>query len=165
MSEDTAAAPAREFKGWHFLAWISVFFGVMFAVNTVFVISAVRSHPGEITKKSYLQGLEYNSTLAAKAAQDALGWTAEAGLDGDLFLFRLSDADGTPVSGLIARAEWRLPADPEQDAVLALTPTGAGAFEAPVADLPAGRWRVAVRVYDDAQADPVFVAHKDVRLP
>ena len=73
----------RELKGWHVLLIMLAFFGVMFSGNGVFLFHAITSFPGEDVKKSYVQGLSFNDTLADRAAQAELGWLAEAGLVDD----------------------------------------------------------------------------------
>ena len=83
----------KELKGWHVLLIMLGFFGVMFAVNGVFLYHAITSFPGEDVKKSYVQGLNYNQTLSARASQADLGWRAEAGLRDGTIAFRLFDAE------------------------------------------------------------------------
>ena len=63
----TAEQGTFELKGWHVLLILMAFFGVMFSVNGVFLYHAITSFPGEDVKKSYVQGLNYNDTLAVRA--------------------------------------------------------------------------------------------------
>ena len=150
---DAPTASGRELKGWHVLLIMLGFFGVMFAVNGVFLYHAITSFPGEDVKKSYVQGLNYNETLAARAAQAELGWTAEAGLDGDTLVFRLQDADGAPVSNQLVVGELRRTISQGEDRVVAFRAAPAGEYHADTSDLSAGRWAVRIRVLDaDTQA-------------
>jgi len=89
-------------RGVHVLFMLLGFFAMIIAVNAVFITMAVRSHPGEQVRNSYVLGLEYNKELARQEAQRALGWTLQAGLadDGVTFLVQLQDAAGGALSGM-----------------------------------------------------------------
>ena len=67
-------------KGWHVLAGMIAFFGVIFSVNAFFITTALRTFPGEETRRSYVQGLAYNDVIAERQAQAALGWSAAVNL-------------------------------------------------------------------------------------
>ena len=142
------------------------FFGVMFAVNGVFLYHAITSFPGEDVKKSYVQGLNYNDTLAARAAQAELGWTAEAGLqDGELLVFRLRDADGAPLSNYAVIGEMRRISHPRcgsgdhlqscsrRDRMVNMF-ADAGA-------LAPGQWSLRINVMDPAAETVLFQRHQD----
>ena len=58
------------------LLWLIAFFGIIFATNAYFIMIAVKTFSGEDEQKPYLQGVEYNDTLARRAAQRRLGWRA-----------------------------------------------------------------------------------------
>jgi nitrogen fixation protein FixH len=89
-------------KGIHVLWMLLGFFAMIIAVNAVFITMAVRSHPGEQVKNSYVLGLEYNKELARQDKQRTLGWTLQAGQadDGVTFLVQLRDAAGGALSGM-----------------------------------------------------------------
>ena len=71
LSADPSSKSGK-LTGWH-VFWIMLgFFGLMFTVNGIFLYHAITSFPGEDVKKSYLQGLDYNSTLDAKGSDGAL---------------------------------------------------------------------------------------------
>lgn len=97
-----AAAAKKGITGAH-VRWMMIgFFAVIIALDTLFITLAVRSHPGEKVKNSYVLGLDYNSQLKRQEQQRALGWSMEAGLaDEDAtFIVRLNDAAGAPLSGM-----------------------------------------------------------------
>lgn len=148
--------------GWHVLVIMLGFFGVMFAVNGVFLYHAITSFPGEDVKKSYLQGLDYNQTLDAKAAQDQLGWSAAAGVVGPDLVFDLTDAKGNPLSGYQVMSELRRAASTAHDQTLPMQPLEAGSYAVNVSDLPAGRWDVQFQVMEPAAGDIIFRADKRV---
>ena len=156
-------ATSKELKGRHVLYWMLAFFGVIFAVNGVFLYQAITSFPGEDVKKSYVQGLQYNQTLAARAAQTELGWRAEAGLDGNIIIFRLADHAGTPISGRPIIAELRRTTSQAEDKVLTFTPREAGEYAA-AHDLEPGLWQLRIKVLDHAAQTTVFTAEKRLRV-
>ena len=159
--EDNAGG---KLKGIHVLFWMLGFFGLMFAVNGVFLYHAITSFPGEDVKNSYVQGLNYNDTLEARAAQQARGWQAEAGILAEEIVFQLADRDGAPVSGYNVIAELRRRATNEADIVLVLQPSGLGQYAQTVRDLSPGRWVAEFRVLDDSSQTPIFVAEKSLEL-
>lgn len=150
-SEDSG----KTLKGWHVLLIMLGFFGVMFAVNGVFLYHAITSFPGEDVKKSYVQGLNYNDTLAERAAYAELGWRAEAGVEGDDLVFRLRDADGAPLSNYAVIGEVRRLAtrDADQAVVYQARPDGEYVAEAA---LGPGQWSLRINVLDPA-ADTVLL--------
>lgn len=89
-------------RGVHVLWMMIGFFALIIGVDAVFITLAVRSHPGEQVRNSYVLGLEYNKELARQSEQRELGWSVQAGLadDGTTFLVQLTDASGTPLSGM-----------------------------------------------------------------
>ena len=68
----------KELTGRHVLAMLLLFFGVMIAVNIYFGYTAVKTFTGEDVKKSYRQGLDYNTVIQSRVAQSDLGWAVRA---------------------------------------------------------------------------------------
>lgn len=157
-------APDKTLKGWHVFLIMLGFFGVMFSVNGVFLYHAIASFPGEDVKKSYVQGLNYNDTLAARATQENLGWQAEAGLQSDGILVRLMDADARPLSQQIVIGEVRRLATQERDLALALRPRGNGEYFAAIDTLPPGQWLLRAHVLDAAARETMFEFEKTLTV-
>lgn len=151
---------AKGLKGWHVLIIMLSFFGIMFAVNGVFLYHAITSFPGEHVKKSYVQGLNYNDTLAARAAQAELGWQVEAGLQGHAIIVRLRDADDLPLSNLSVIGELRRSATRTADQALVFRLSDAGEFRADVPGLEPGQWDLHVNIYDAKLETLLFNAGK-----
>ncbi len=147
------ARPAGfEISGRHVLYAFLAFFGLIFAVNGVFLYAAVGSFPGEETKKSYLQGLRYNDVLAERAADRALGWSATAGIaragaDARVAM-DFAGADGRPLTGLTVKGVLKRPVEDGHDVALAFEPAGEGAYRAHVSAPAAGVWDLAVTAAD-----------------
>ncbi|CUS57863.1 MAG: FixH family protein [Hyphomonas sp.] len=161
LSADPSSKSGK-LTGWH-VFWIMLgFFGLMFTVNGIFLYHAITSFPGEDVKKSYLQGLDYNSTLEAKASQDLLGWSAAAGLYDENLVFNLADSAGEPISARLVSVELRHPGSTTHDEVVVLESHGSGDYVTSVADLPAGRWDAQFQVFDAEGDEVVFRANKRI---
>lgn len=140
---------ARTFRltGAHVLAALVAFFLAIIIANAIFITLAIRSFPGEQEKKSYLQGLAFNDRLAAREAQERLGWTAEiAGArlpDGQTeIILRFKSASDAPISGLAVSGQLARPANDESDHALAFVATAPGVYSAVVDGLEPGAWRL-----------------------
>lgn len=155
-----APAPEKELKGWHVLLIMLAFFGVMFAVNGVFLYHAITSFPGEDVKKSYVQGLNYNDTLAARAAQAELGWQAEAGIENDQIIFRLHDADGQPLSAYSVIGELRRSATRDHDQAVTFASNYDGSYVTDAAHLQQGQWQLRITVLDETAETVLFNVDK-----
>lgn len=161
---DAAAKKEKHFSGWHALACFFSFFGLMLAVNGVFLFQAITSFPGEDTPKSYLQGLNYNATLAERTAQAETGWRAELGVTGDTLIFRLKDAAGAPIGGQRATLSLRRFATTRQDHLFDLATVGVGDYGAKLEGIGTGRWEAIVQVYDVLSDERIFTAKKSVQI-
>lgn len=156
------AASGKELKGWHVLLIMLGFFGVMFAVNGVFLYHAITSFPGEDIKKSYVQGLNYNDTLAQRASQAELGWTAEAGVQSGELIFRLRDAEGAPLSNYAVIGEIRRSATQSADQAIIYQARANGEYVADAGDLAPGQWLLRINVMDPAAETVLFNVHKTI---
>ncbi|MGI9421769.1 MAG: FixH family protein, partial [Hyphomicrobiaceae bacterium] len=132
-------------RGSHVLAGVLLFFGVIFAVNGVFLVSALRTHTGVVSKQPYRKGLEYNQRIAADEQQKSIGWqdTLEVSPDRKHLRLIVNDKDGNAVSNLSVTGFLGRPATGRYDRPLTFAATAnASAYEAPLDELPAGNWLV-----------------------
>lgn len=141
----TVLAPTpNTLTGKHVLIAMLCFFLVVIAVNAGFIVMAVRSFPGEDERRSYLQGLHYNKTLASRAAQARLGWVAETqisrGASGVIVTFRAQDARGAPLEGLNIQGALRRPATTRHDQALTFQEVRPGLYEARARTIDDGAW-------------------------
>jgi nitrogen fixation protein FixH len=139
-----------EVRGWHVLAAMLAFFGAVIAVNAAFAVIAVRSFPGEDVRRSYLQGLQYNDTLAERRAQAELGWSAAVELaagtaDSAEVRIRLTDRNGAALDGLAVAGDLQWPTNAQFDQALAFSPIGDGVYVARTGGVHPGRWRLRAR--------------------
>lgn len=131
--------------GRHVLFAMVGFFLIIIAVNTVFITLAVQSFPGEQEEKSYLQGLNFNDRLAAREAQDALGWSvdidkAELAADAAIIELSFKSREERPIYDLDIEGMLSQPADNDRDQALVFTPSGPGRFEAQAKNVTPGVW-------------------------
>jgi len=137
---------------YRWIPWIFVgFFLVVFTVNGIFVYLATTSWVGLVTENPYDRGLNYNEVLAAKAAQDQLGWNhslafERTGLSGNtvtgVLTLSLTGHDGTGLDGATVKAVVERPGRYSQAFVLYLDQTGDGQYAAGF-ELPLpGQWHV-----------------------
>lgn len=164
MTELAIPRKSRELTGKHVLIWMFGFFGIMFAVNGVFLYQALTSFPGEDVEKSYLQGLNYNQTLAARAAQDALGWNAEIGVEGSLLIVAVYDDANEPVSGLNMTGTIHRQSTTKNDAALVFQPLGDATYAASIDGIGLGLWGVDVSANRDGDEAAIFEATQTLIL-
>lgn len=134
MDASMSAAGGRRLTGPKVLAWLLGFFGLVMAVNGVFVYLALDSFSGLSTEQAYQKGLSYNETLRAGRAQRALGWRARVesewrGLDRPARIdVTLQDRDGAPLAGLSLSGNLRWPVKEGSDRALTFTDLGDGRY-------------------------------------
>ncbi len=157
-----------ELKGRHVLGLLLAFFGVTIVVNAVFATYAVSTFSGEDVSRPYLRGLDYNTTIAERAAQKGLGWSAEIGAsrgaDANLIVsLRVVGADGAPRNNLSVELKLRRPTDASLDRTFVMDAAGDGTYRAVRIGVSPGQWDVIARA-TSANGD-VFEAQRRVVLP
>src|SRR5258707_1136166 len=76
--------------GWHMLAIVSLFFGVIIAVNIALAVAATGTFPGLVVENSYVSSQHYDELLARAREQDKAGWRDNLTVDGGVLRFALS---------------------------------------------------------------------------
>ena len=135
---------ARQLTGRHVLFILLAGFGVVFAVNGVMAWFAIDSFPGLVSKDAYREGLEYNRTIAAREAQEKLGWQVDVAVAGAgttrAVTARFRDRDGHPLSGLRVNAAMVRPVAAGSDRRAVLDETAPGDYRAEIALPSLGNW-------------------------
>ncbi|HWA88789.1 MAG TPA: FixH family protein [Rhizomicrobium sp.] len=130
------------------LIWLVAFFGAIAAVDGTFIAASVSTYRGEDEQRPYLQGVEYNATLARRAAQRHNGWTARITLDRIGAAARidvmLTDRQGRPQDAAGLAGEMRHPSDEHRDRPLRFRSQGRGRYEARVDGATRGAWDILV---------------------
>lgn len=141
----------RKFTGWHMLAILLAFFGVVVAVNMTMATLATRTFGGTVVDNSYVASQRFNTWLAEARAQERLGWTARLGVDQSRRVTVALGERGTPLVGAEIEAVARHPLGRAPDVPLGFRASGAGAYVSQ-APLPAGRWLVHVEIKSGGRA-------------
>jgi nitrogen fixation protein FixH len=156
----------RTLTGRGVLLWLTGFFGLIFATNAAFITVAVKTFRGEDEQLPYLQGVEYNDTLAHRALQRKLGWQATISAvrhrDGSArvsVLLRQPDGKAPPAEHL--GGELRHPSDENRDQPLHLVSEGGGAYRADLPKVSPGIWDVVLKA---DKGDAPFEAIRRVLL-
>jgi nitrogen fixation protein FixH len=84
----------RELTGWHVLAMFVGGFGIIIGVNVFMAWNAISTFPGMEVSSSYADSQTFD---IRRDAQEALGWEASVGLEGDTLILTLVDENGRPV--------------------------------------------------------------------
>ena len=160
LTQDTSAG--FRIKGWHVLVAMIAFFGVITAVNAVFISAALRTYPGEVSITPYEDGLAFNRRLAQQEAQAALGWRAAADARAGGVEVRLVDRDGHLLSGLEVKATLQRPATESGAQHLTLSEQSAGVYVASASGLT-GAWDLTLTAVD--QGGQTFEAERRLTWP
>lgn len=135
------AVQPKPFTGWHMLAIMVAFFGVIIAVNLLMATLANTSWTGLVVQNTYVASQQFNERVADARAQAALGWKGTLTIANGDIRYKLVDASGSaiPVEGVTA--SFRRPAYEGEDwqATLARDADGVFSTVAPVRD---GIWIV-----------------------
>lgn len=150
------------------LIWLLASFGIVVAVNAAFIVLSVQTFRGEDEQAPYLQGIGYNKTLAERAEQAKLGWSASVDAarqpDGSVRIaMDLKRADGSPEGATGLKGKLRHPADENRDRVLQWHEMGAGHFVADLPNISQGAWDVVVSTPDGVA--PHFEASRRTWVP
>lgn len=150
----TQSAKVRRRPGWWYPFIYLGAFGVVLAVNLVFMFSAVHTFTGLSTEQAYEKGLKYNQEIAAAKQQELLGWTVSTEVQAressanvphsaDIIVTVL-DRDGKPVTGLVAKAEFIRPTSEGHDSTAVLAEQGQGRYIVSAMLPLGGQWELAV---------------------
>jgi nitrogen fixation protein FixH len=115
-------------------------------VNARFIYIAVQTFPGAATADDFDTSNQYDSILAAAAAQASLGWTEQASTQGAVAVVDITGPDNHALAGAIATAQAKRPLGPDMQTVLTFHETAQGHYVA-TATLPRpGQWDLALNV-------------------
>lgn len=159
---DTTQVEGFRIRGWHVLAAVVAFFGVIIAVDVTFLMAAYRSYPGQVSVTPYEDGLAYNKHVAQQRAQAALGWRARVTTETNAVIVAVVDAEGAPVSGLKMTGLLSRPATEVGRLSLVFAETSPGRYVAPAAR-QAGAWDLSVSA--QGQGDARLEAERRLTWP
>jgi len=140
-----ALARPREFTGWHMLAVMVAFFGVIIGVNITLAVLANKTWSGLIVANGYVASQQFNKNEERARAQALLGWRAELAHDKGVFTVTMKSKDGRPLPGLKIEGTLRRPVTAKDDMVLAFADDGDGSYSARAVLAP-GQWEFEMAV-------------------
>lgn len=137
----TSATPRLRgpFTGWHMLAIMVGFFGVIIVVNFYMAFMATGTWTGMIVKNSYVASQKFNENLDELAMQQAQGWQSALGYVDEGIELTLVDADGAPVALTNVVVLVGRPAHEHLDQQLTMTEIAPGRYRS-VIRLDQGPW-------------------------
>lgn len=135
----------RKFTGWHMLAILLGFFGVVVGVNMTMATLAMKTFGGTVVDNSYVAGQRFNTWLGEARAQERLGWRTRLRLDADRRVTVALSDGSAPLAGADVTAVARHPLGRAPDVTLTFRAAAPGSYIAR-APLPAGRWLVHVEI-------------------
>lgn len=110
---------------WVLLSFVA-FFGVIVAVNTVFITSALRTHSGVITEKPYEKGLAFDDMLEEARSQPEL--IQKARYKDGVLTWEVKDQNGQSIKANVkANVIW--PIKDGYDFEIELNQTASGQYE------------------------------------
>ena len=151
VSQSKATRQQGEFTGWHMLAVMLLFFGVIVTVNITMAVMAGRTWTGLVVKNSYVESQKFNGHLQAARAQHAKGWRTNLSYRDGQLLFQIQDRDGTSVSLTNVQLEYGRPAFEQADRTATLQAIGQGRYSTPL-NLGKGDWMLRVTATKDGEA-------------
>jgi nitrogen fixation protein FixH len=152
--------PVRPITGRTVLIGMIAFFGVIMAVNAVFVYFALDSWPGLSSDQAYEDGLAYNATLEAAKTQKKLGWTSVVDVSGEGVLgVRIRDKMGIAIGGLNITAQMLRPTHERDDHAPDLVETSVGLYTVNLSDVAQGQWRLELTILHNGKTQ-YFAVHE-----
>lgn len=153
------AATQKQLTGWHVLAMLIAFFGVIIGVNLLMAYFANSTWSGLVVANGYVASQSFDKDLAKARAQEALGWKVGFDIAEDRIRLTFADAEGRKIDNLAITGDLERTVTDKEDQKLAFSPMGSGVYTAP-ATLSPGVWEVEV----DAKGDGVEDYHKIFRF-
>ena len=136
------------------LVGLLAFFGVITAVNGVFVYFAMDSWPGLTTERTYEQGLAHDQFLAEAESQAQRGWHSDLTVaplaegNGQRVTARITGKDGGALESLTITIDLSRPVGDEISVTAVLNHQGGGLYQLDVALPHPDRWRAEITAQD-----------------
>ena len=160
----TATRNPRPFTGWHMLAILVAFFGVVISVNLLMAWYANSSWSGLISKNTYVASQDFNIEAAKAHAWAEEGFKGEFLVKGKMLDYRLQ-GPAAKIAGLVEISViFHRPVGDKQDFTIKLKKTGEGVFTSEH-NLAAGQWIVDLAAIENGktifhQADRIYIQGK-----
>lgn len=147
MASTTQAENKDKVSGWRFFFIFAAFFGVIIAVNAVFIYNAMNSHSGVVTDDAYRKGLAYNDIL--DRAQNQPHWIHKVTFEDGVLRWFIQQEDGSPLDNAQVSVSFFRPIRSGDDFSATLSEVQAGVYEIRP-DFPhKGAWRAGLKAVKD----------------
>lgn len=173
-------------RGWYW-PWLLAagLLGIVGVNVTMFFVAGSDANGSVVEPDYYRKAVQWDSTMADRAASDLLGWTATVSLSAaeavagsaaraGAVRVTLADSAGVGVAGAAVRAVMIHNADAGRPIVLTLRDEGGGRYAATMPFEHSGRWEVRVRAERVSTAREsaartlerfAVIAHADLAAP
>ncbi|SMC82732.1 FixH family protein [Rhizobium sp. RU36D] len=135
--------PGFVFTGWHMLAVMVAFFGVIISVNMLMAYYATSTWSGLVVKNTYVASQEFNGKAAGIRAMLATGIRGTLTVENGEIAYALTLEDGKAVEADAVTAHFKRPVGEHQDFIAPLLPAADGRYAARHEVLP-GDWIVEI---------------------
>jgi nitrogen fixation protein FixH len=139
----TTAATEKQLTGWHVLAMLIAFFGVIIGVNLTMAYFANSTWSGLVVANGYVASQTFDTDLARARAQQALGWQVDLRTTPDHIGLSFADASGRAIDDLTITGRLERTVTDKQDQLLTFEALGGGSYSAPAA-LSKGVWEIEI---------------------
>lgn len=147
----TPATHERQFTGWHMLASLIAFFGVVLGVNLTLAYFASSTWSGLVVENGYVASQSFGRDLARARDQEALGWQVRLSHGAERLRVTFADAGRQEISGLAVSGVLRRPVSARHDMPLTFSNAGGGVYSVPVSLAP-GLWEVEIEATREGAA-------------
>ena len=143
------AAAKQEFRftGWHMLAILVSFFGVVIVVNFTMAFLANKTWTGLVVPNSYVASQKFNEEAAIARKQREMGWQESLSLSEGKIIITLKDRQGAPLEKMNVTIDIGHPVADRFDHHLILSEEAPGIYSAP-AEIGIGQWDADVLAKD-----------------
>jgi len=158
----TATPTSKPFTGWHMLAILVSFFGVVISVNVLMASYASSSWSGLISKDTYVASQDFNVEAAKARVWAAEGFKGAFVVRDRTLEYRLA-GPAAKIGGLEEiSAIFHRPVGDKQDFTITLKKAGEGYFTADH-DLNAGQWIVDLAAVENGKT--IFHQAERIHIP
>lgn len=144
MLQETTAT--KEFTGYHMFGVVSLFFGVIIAVNLTLAFFAANSWTGLVVDNSYIASQFFDDDKRIREQQLALGWQSDFRYEQGVVKLDLVDVNGAVVRADKIDVKLGRPVHETDDVLLTLSQGIEATYSAKV-DLGAGVWQADMTAY------------------
>lgn len=160
MNDVAQSEPTKfRFTGWHMLASMLAFFGVIISVNVFMAWNAISSWSGLVVPNTYVASQQFNGKAEAAKARAALGIKGTINISSGQINYHVTHPTDSAYQPDRVSLNFRRPVGEEQNFDLVLAPTAPGAFAA-LHTVPDGQWIVESIVIKDGAT----VVHEGERI-